>query len=75
MGTKEDKRDKEKTKRTESGKYFYDLSKSTFSITALGNLALIFKDGTVTMATAIGTATGLMLTALFYLIGSKVLNK
>ena len=44
MGIKEDKREKEKTKRTETGKYFYDLSKASFSITALGNMALAIKD-------------------------------
>lgn len=49
MDTKNERKEKERTKRSETGKYFYDLSKASFSITVLGNLALIFKDGALTL--------------------------
>ena len=75
MGIKEDKRDKEKTKRTETGKYFYDLSKASFSITFLGSLASMFKDGTPSISMAIGACLGIGLSAIFSIVGYKILNK
>ena len=44
MVTQKEEKEKTKTKRTETGKYFYDLSKATFSITVLGDVALAIKD-------------------------------
>ncbi len=74
MGQRDEK-DKEKTKRVETAKYFYDLSKASFSITVLGNLALIFKDGTLTTTSILGTILGLIMTAGFFIVGNKILNK
>lgn len=74
MGQRDEK-EKEKTKRTETAKYFYDLSKASFSITVLGNLALIFKDGTLTTTSILGTILGLIMTVGFFIVGNKILNK
>ena len=73
--TKNEKKEKERTKRSETGKYFYDLSKASFSITVLGNLALIFKDGALTLMSILGTILGLVMTVGFFIVGNKILNK
>ena len=70
----EDK-EKLKTKRTETAKYFYDLSKASFSTTVLGNMALIFKNGTVTSMMICGAIFGAVLSAVFFILGYKILNK
>ena len=75
MDTKNERKEKEKTKRTETAKYFYDLSKASFSITVLGNLALIFKDGALTLMSIFGTILGLVMTVGFFIVGNKILNK
>lgn len=75
MDTKNVRKEKEKTKRTETAKYFYDLSKASFSITVLGNLALIFKDGALTLMSIFGTILGLIMTVGFFIVGNKILNK
>lgn len=79
MGIKEnranEKKEKEKTKKIETAKYFYELSKATFSITFLGSLALIFKDGTMTTSIIIGAISGIIMSIVFFSIGYKILNK
>ena len=45
MDTKNERKEKERTKRTETGKFFYDLSKTSFSITFLGSLPPLFGVG------------------------------
>ena len=75
MRIKEDKRDKEKTKRTETGKYFYDLSKASFSITVLTNIAFMFKEEHISSYMVGGAMFGAILSALFFTIGYRILNK
>ena len=75
MDTKNVRKEKEKTKRTATAKYLYDLSKASFSITVLGNLALIFKDGALTLMSIFGTILGLIMTVGFFIVGNKILNK
>ena len=75
MDTKNVRKENQKTKRTETAKYFYDLSKASFSITVLGNLALIFKDGALTLMSIFGTILGLIMTVGFFIVGNKILNK
>lgn len=74
MGQRDDK-EKEKTKKTETAKYFYELSKATFSITFLGSLALIIKNGTMTVSSSIGVISGIIMSTVFFSIGYKILNK
>lgn len=75
MVTVKEERDKTKTKRTETGKYFYDLSKATFSITVLGNMALAIKDGNFADSVVYGTVAGLLFSVGLFICGYKILNK
>ena len=73
--TKGRKRKKTKTKRTETGKCFYDLSKATFSITVLGDVALAIKDNYFTDSLIYGMATGLLMSSFLFFIGYKILDR
>ena len=66
---------KEKISRTETGKFFYDLSKSTFTITVLGSLAVMFKDSSIPNSLVVGALAGIVMSASFFAIGYKILNK
>ena len=74
--TKNERKEKERTKRVETGKFFYDLSKATFSITFLGSLPPLFGIGNSETVFSIGYfVTGIMLSTVFFIIGFKILNK
>jgi len=73
--TKNERKDKEKTRRVETGKFFYDLSKSTFSITVLGSIANIIKTNEVQSFAIWSAATGLFAATFFFINGYKILNK
>lgn len=75
MVAQKEEKEKTRTKRTETGKYFYDLSKATFSITVLGNMALAVKDGRFTDSVIYGTAAGLLFSVGLFISGYKILNK
>ena len=75
MVTVKEEKEKLKTKRTETGKYFYDLSKASFSITVLGNMALAIKDNNFSPIIIEGTISGIIFSALLFFIGYKILNK
>ena len=75
MVTKKEAKEKEKISRTETGKFFYDLSKSTFTITVLGSLAVMFKDGSIPNSLVVGALAGIIMAASFFGIGYKILNK
>lgn len=75
MVTIKEEREKTKTKRTETGKYFYDLSKATFSITVLGSMALAIKDSIFKDSVLYGTAIGLLFSVALFMTGYKILNK
>ena len=73
--TQKEAKEKEKISRTETGKFFYDLSKSTFTITVLGSLAVMFKDGAPTVSMLIGATIGIILSVVFFIVGYKILKK
>jgi len=73
--TKNERKEKERTKRVETGKFFYDLSKFSFSITFLGSLASMFKNGTPTIAMLVGASVGIVMSVVFFIIGYKILNR
>ena len=75
IDTKNERKEKERTKRSETGKYFYDLSKASFSITFLGSLAAMFKDGAPTVSMLIGATIGIILSVVFFIVGYKILKK
>ena len=75
MVTQKEEKEKTKTKRTKTGKYFYDLSKATFSITVLGDVALAIKDNCFTDSLIYGMATGLLMSSFLFFIGYKILNR
>ena len=80
MVTQKEAKEKEKISRTETGKFFYDLSKSTFTITVLaitvlGSLAVMFKDGSIPNSLVVGALAGIIMAASFFGIGYKILNK
>lgn len=74
MGQRDEK-EKEKTKKTETGKFFYDLSKASFSITVLTNMAFMFKEGTFSPTMIGGAILGVLLSIIFFIIGYRILNK
>lgn len=73
--TKNERKEKEKTRRVETAKFFYDLSKFSFSITFLGSLASMFKNGAPTPAMVFGASIGVIMSVVFFIIGYKILNK
>ncbi len=75
MVTQKEEKERQKISRTETGKFFYDLSKATFSITVLGSLALMFNNSEIAHSLILGASAGLIMTASFFVIGYKVLNK
>ena len=75
MVTQKEEKEKTKTKRTEMGKYFYDLRKAAFSITFLGSLAVMFKDGTVSLSMLVCAGIGVGLAVMSFFVGYKILNK
>lgn len=75
MVTQKEEKEKTKTKRIETGKYFYDLSKATFSITVLGSMALAIKDSIFKVSVLYGTAIGLLFSVALFITGYKILNK
>ena len=75
MGQKDEK-EKEKTRRVETAKFFYDLSKTSFSITFLGSLPPLFGVGNTNATFSIWYfVTGIVLSAIFFIIGFKILNR
>lgn len=74
MTTRDDK-EKVKISKTETGKFFYDLSKSSFTITVLGSVASIINTNHITDTTIWAAISGLFLSAFFFIIGYKILNK
>jgi len=75
MVTQKEIKEKERTRRVETGKFFYDLSKSTFTITVLGSIANIIKTNEVQSFAIWAAATGLIGAVFFFIIGYKILNK
>ena len=76
IDTKNERKERERTKRSETGKYFYDLSKTSFSITFLGSLPPLFGVGDSKASFSLWYfATGIILSIIFFIIGFKILNK
>ena len=75
MVTVKEEKEKLKTKRTETGKFFYDLSKASFSITVLTNIAFMFKEEHISSYMVGGAMFGAVLSTLFFIIGYRILNK
>lgn len=76
MVTQREEKEKQKVSRQETGKLFYDLCKATFTVTVLGNLAPFWGLGTSKWTEVVWfLLVGLALTAVFFYIGFKILNK
>lgn len=74
MTQREDK-DKIKIARETLGKYFYDLSKTSFAVMVAGNILTILKDDELTYINAFVIATGIFLTWGFAFLGNRILKK
>lgn len=75
MVTQKEEKEKQKISRTETGKFFYDLSKATFSITVLGSIANIIKTNEIQSFTIWAAVSGIIASAMFFTIGYKILNR
>lgn len=71
MTQREDK-EKVKVRRQETAKLFYDLCKTTFTVTVLGNFVSILGFGNADFSAAIWPAVfGIFLSVVFFIIGYK----
>ena len=76
MGIKEDKRDKEKTRRVETAKLCYNICHSIITITILGNAAPLFGIGDKNSEASVWLLVAGAITALvFFRIGYITLKK
>lgn len=75
MVTQKEEKEKQKISRTETGKFFYDLSKATFSITVLGSIADIIKTNDFQSFAIWAAISGIFTSAMFFTIGYKILNR
>ena len=74
MTQREDK-EKIKVARETLGKYFYDLSKTSFAVMVAGNILTILKDDELTYINAFVIVTGIFLTWGFAFLGNRILKK
>ena len=74
MTQREDK-EKAKTARENLGKYFYDLSKTSFAVMVAGNILTILKDDQLTYINAFVIITGIFLTWGFAFLANRILKK
>lgn len=74
MTQREDK-ERVKTARENLGKYFYDLSKTSFAVMVAGNILAILKDDQLTYTNAFVIITGIFLTWGFVFLANRILNK
>lgn len=72
--TQRDDKEKVRVRRQETGKLFYDLCKTTFTVTVLGNFVSIFTSSMNTDMTLWSIFTGLGLSATFFIIGYSIFN-
>lgn len=71
---REERKEKDKTSRETLGKFFYDLSKTTFTIMVLGNIATVFIGEVNPYMVSLMIVLGLLITFLFAYVGNKILK-
>ena len=71
MVTQREEKDKQRTRRTELGKFFYDLAKTTFAVMVVGNVVGIFGEEQDTGKIVTMVVLGIVSTALLALIGDR----
>lgn len=73
--TQREDKEKVRVRRQETGKLFYDLCKTTFAVTVLGNFVSILGFGNSEWSSALLVIfAGLLLSGLFFSIGYHIFN-
>lgn len=75
MVTQREEKEKQKTRRTELGKFFYDLAKTTFAVMVVGNIVGIFGEEQEAGKVIVMVFFGLIATAFLASLGDRTLNK
>lgn len=74
MVTQREEKEKQKTRRMELGKFFYDLAKTTFAVMVLGNLVGMLTSEQMGVATFWVLIFGIYLTFGFAYTANKILK-
>ena len=74
MATQREEKEKQRTRRTELGKFFYDLAKTTFAVMVVGNAVGIFGEEQEAWKIITVVITGIYLTFGFAYTANKILK-
>lgn len=74
MVTQREEKDKQKSRRENLGKFFYDLAKTTFAVMVLGNVATVFIGDADPVAMSALIVLGVVLTSILASIADRTLK-
>lgn len=75
MVTQKEEKEKQRTRRNELGKFFYDLAKTTFAVMVVGNIVGIFGEEQEAKKIIAMVVLGIVSTALLASIGDRTLKR
>lgn len=75
MVTQKEEKEKQRTRRNELGKFFYDLAKTTFAVMVVGNIVGIFGEEQEAEKIIAMVVLGIVSTALLASIGDRTLKR